>query len=61
VVASVPLTFSPNGIDPLGNNSFLFDSRFTSEDILWSFTNASQPALYFVPAVPLESRKYRRR
>jgi hypothetical protein len=61
VVASLPLTFSPNGIHPLGNNSFLFDSRLTSDDILWSFTNASQPALYFVPAVPLELRKYRRR
>jgi hypothetical protein len=61
VVASIPLTFSPNGIGPLGNNSFLFDSRSTSDDVLWSFTNAPQPALYFVPAVPFELRKNRAR
>jgi hypothetical protein len=61
VVASMPLSFAPNGMHALGNNSFLFDSRATSEDILWSFTNASQPALYFVPAVPLELRKNRQR
>jgi hypothetical protein len=61
VVASMPLSFSPHGIDPLGNNSFLFDTRLTSDDVLWSFTNASQPAVYFVPAVPLELRKNRQR
>jgi hypothetical protein len=61
VLASLPLSFSPHGIQALGNNSFLFDSRVTSEDILWSFTNASQPALYFVPAAPLELRKIRPR
>jgi hypothetical protein len=61
VVASLPLTFSPNGMNTLGTNSFLFDSRSTGDDVLWSFTNAPQPALYFVPAAPLESRKYRHR
>jgi hypothetical protein len=59
VAASVPLSFSPHRLEPLGSNSFLFDSRLTGDDILWSFTNASQPALYFVPAVPVEIRRDR--
>ncbi len=59
VVASLPLSFSPQGIEPLGSNSYLFNSRVTGDDILWSFTNASQPALYFVPAVPVEIRRDR--
>lgn len=54
VAASIPLSFSPHSIELLGSNSFLFDSRLTASDVLWSFTNASQPAVYFVPAAPVE-------
>jgi hypothetical protein len=53
VLASIQLSFQPNVIDPLGSASFLIESRLTSEDILWTFTNAPQPAVYFVPAAPI--------
>lgn len=56
LVATLPLNFSPHGIAQLGISSYLFDSRLTGDEILWSFTNASPPGLYFVPAVPFEFR-----
>jgi hypothetical protein len=56
VLASVPLNFQPNVIEPLGSNSLSLGSRLTSDDILWSFTNAPQPVVYFVPAMPLQLR-----
>jgi hypothetical protein len=56
VLASVQLGFQPNLIQRLGVNSFLLGSRTTSEDILWSFTNAPQPVVYFVPAQPIQPR-----
>jgi hypothetical protein len=61
VVASVPLSFQPNVIEPLGPHSFVLGSRSTSADTLWSFTNAPQPAVYFVPATPLNLREIRRK
>ncbi len=55
VVASVPLTFSPTVIDPLGTSSFVLNSRVASGDLLWSFTNRGQPSVSFIPAMPNES------
>jgi hypothetical protein len=52
-VASIPLSFAPTAIEPLGNNSFSLRSRTAASDPLWSFANGSQPTVYFVPATPL--------
>jgi hypothetical protein len=52
-IASVPLSFAPAAIVPLGPNSFLLGSRTGANDPLWSFRNGSQPTVYFVPATPL--------
>jgi hypothetical protein len=54
-IASVALSFAPTAIEPLGTNSFTLRSRSGSSDPLWSFTNGSQPVVYFVPATPLPS------
>ena len=61
ILASVPLNFQPDRIDSLGGGSFLLDARMTGDDILWSFTNAPQPSVFFVPAIPIELRGNRRR
>jgi DNA-binding beta-propeller fold protein YncE len=52
-IASIPLSFTPTAIVPLGINSFLLGSRSGTSDPLWSFRNGSQPTVYFVPATPL--------
>jgi len=52
-IASVPLSFAPTAIQRLGSNSFLLRPRTSNSDPLWSFTNGSQPLVYFVPATPL--------
>ena len=57
VLATVPLSFEPNVIEPLGINTFLLASRATSDDILWSFRNTPQPTVYFVPVLPVQSRE----
>jgi hypothetical protein len=49
-IASVPLSFAPSTIEPLGSNSFMLRSRISNSDPLWSFTNSPQPLVYFVPA-----------
>jgi hypothetical protein len=54
-IINVPLSFAPTAIEPLGNNSFLLKPRVVNSDPLWSFTNGSQPLVYFVPATPLPS------
>jgi sugar lactone lactonase YvrE len=53
VVASALLTFQPAAIEPLGPGSFLLRPRVDNGDPLWSFTNASEPMVYFIPATPL--------
>jgi hypothetical protein len=52
-ITSVALPFAPTTIEPLGNNSFLLRTRTSNSDPLWSFTNRTQPMVYFVPATPL--------
>lgn len=49
-VASIPLSFDPTVIEPLGATSFILRSRVSSGDPLWSFANRGQPVVYFVPA-----------
>ena len=49
----VPLSFDPSIIDPFGPNGFLLTRRSVGTDPLWSFTNGTQPAVYFVPAAPV--------
>jgi hypothetical protein len=51
-VADLPLGFSPTGIQPFGANSLLVASRIQATDPLWLVTNGTQPAAYFVPAIP---------
>ena len=53
LIASVPLSFVPTAIETLGNNSFVLRARTGNSDPLWSFTNGTQPMVYFVPATPL--------
>jgi len=52
VVADLPLSFGPTGIDQFGTNSFLVASRLGPADPLWLVTSGAQPAVYFVPAIP---------
>ena len=52
-IASVPLSFAPTAIQPLGSKSFLLRPRGSNSDPLWSCINGSQPLVYFVPATPL--------
>jgi hypothetical protein len=52
-INSVPLSFAPTAIETLGNNSFVLRPRTSNSDPLWSFTNGSQPMVYFVPATPV--------
>jgi hypothetical protein len=61
VLASVPLSFQPSVIQPLGTSTYLLASRTTPDDILWSFRNTPQPTVYFVPAPPLQSRESARK
>ena len=51
-IADLALSFSPTGIQPFGANSLLVGSRIQPTDPLWLLTNGSQPATYFVPAIP---------
>lgn len=52
-ITRIPLPFAPTMIEPLGASSFLLRTRISTSDSLWSFTNRTQPAVYFVPATPL--------
>jgi hypothetical protein len=51
-LVDIPLSFSPRGIEPFGANSLLLASRSMASDPLWLVTNGTQPAAYFVPAIP---------
>jgi hypothetical protein len=51
-MGDLPLSFSPRGIEPFGANSLLLASRSMASDPLWLVTNGTQPAAYFVPAIP---------
>lgn len=55
VIADVSLSVQPTALDPLGVRSYLLRPRVASDDPLWSFTNASRPMVYFVPATPLDT------
>ena len=55
VIATVPLSFTPSIIEPLGSNGFALTRRSLPSDILWTFTNTAQPAIYFVPAITLQA------
>ena len=52
VVHELPLSFAPTGIEQFGANSFLLAPRAQANDPLWLVTNNSQPAAYFIPAIP---------
>ncbi len=52
-IADLPLSFAPTGLQEFGHNSFLVASRARSADPLWLFADAPQPAVFFVPALPL--------
>ena len=58
MIGSVPLSFDPTGITPLGTSSFVLRPRSVAGDPLWAFADRGQPAVYFVPA-PVE--EFRRR
>jgi hypothetical protein len=53
VIAEVPLTSQPTGIEALGQDSYILGPRSSGDQPLWSFIDTPQPALYFVPATPL--------
>jgi hypothetical protein len=50
--ADLELSFTPTGIEQFGANSFVVASRLQPGDPLWLVTNGTQPAAYFVPAIP---------
>lgn len=52
MINEVPLAFAPTGIQQFGANSYLVASRSLPGDPLWLLTNAAQPGVYFVPAIP---------
>ena len=52
LITQIPLSFAPTGIQQLGVNSFLLAARVRAADPLWLITASSQPAVYFVPAIP---------
>ncbi|HKV41530.1 MAG TPA: hypothetical protein VJX67_20160 [Blastocatellia bacterium] len=54
-LSTVPVSFSPTVIEPLGTTSFVLRSRTTGSDPLWCFTDHGQPSVFFVPAVPIEA------
>lgn len=60
-LASAALSAAPDGIEPLGANSFVLRSRVSAGDPLWSFTSAPQLAVYFVPAAPTSTEEVRSR
>jgi hypothetical protein len=60
-IVAILLSFAPTTIIPLGSNSFLLRTRNNSSDPLWSFMNAPQPLVYFVPATPANPREPSRR
>jgi hypothetical protein len=53
IVADVPLTFLPTGLDPFGSGSFVLAFRSQSTNPLWLFAVTPQPGAYFVPAIQL--------
>jgi outer membrane protein assembly factor BamB len=53
VIAQVPLSSQPTAIESLGQDSYILGPRSSGDQPLWSFTDAPQPVLYFVPAAPL--------
>jgi hypothetical protein len=61
LVASAPLSFQPNVIEPLGIGSYLLESRVAADDILQAFRNTPQPLVYFVPAAPVRSEEHHRK
>jgi hypothetical protein len=60
----ITLGFSPTGLQAFGANSLLAASRVQAADPLWLVTNGSngsQPAAFFVPAIPQSIGKPRPR
>jgi hypothetical protein len=55
-IASIPLSFQPTLLDPLGRRSFTLGSRLGANDTFWSLMTSPQASVYFVPATPLTSR-----
>jgi hypothetical protein len=53
LIAPVQLDFAPTMMVPLGQHGFLLRPRLTAEDTIWTSTDDSPPAAYFIPATPL--------
>ncbi len=53
VLNSTRLPCRPTAILPLGQRSFLLGLRAAKQDPLWSFTNETELAVFFIPASPL--------
>lgn len=52
--AAMDLDFEPTSMEPLGRTSYSLAARRGKTDPLWSFVSSPQPAIYFVPATPLQ-------
>lgn len=58
IIASAPLSFTPEMIEPLGSRGFVLLARARTSDIFWTLINTARPTIYFVPAVASqESRR----
>ncbi len=56
-IATIPLSFQPTSLEPLGRKSFVLGSRVSGHDPLWSLTTSPQASVYFVPATPIPLRQ----
>jgi hypothetical protein len=56
-LAGVELPVQPTAIEPLGPGSFMLGSRASELDPFWSFAEAPEPKVVFIPATPLAPRE----
>lgn len=55
IVSDVALDFEPTGLEELGRTSLIVAPRAHDGAPLWLFNSNPQPAVYFVPAIPVAS------
>ena len=56
-IGTIPLSFQPTSLEPLGRRSFVLGSRVNGHDPLWSLSTSPQASVYFVPATPIPLRQ----
>jgi hypothetical protein len=54
-VTDLPLYFPPGVLSDFGKNTFVIAGRSQPSDPLWLLANLPEPAVYFVPAIPVSA------